>query len=411
MRSRDALRARIVAAYVLLACVVCSCFTVVAYVAIQQIENDVVDTRLKRAADQLIARYWQGLPQDLPLKVAMYHGENVPAPLRQLQPGLYELDHEALHVLVRDSRGVRFVLTDDESDFEHIVFEAYLALAAAFLACVGLAVLLGRVTASRVIAPITALARAVETGRDTHEFPSLRATDEVGVLARVLVERTEALQKLLARERWFVGDVSHELRTPLTIMLGAAEVLSARLRQHCDLLPVVERIRRTAADTTERVSALLLLSRSPESVGTPRTALLPVIRQEMERCQAYLEGKPVVLSLVTEQEVYVNARPELVGMAIGNLLRNACQFTDQGEVRVILEGARLLVEDSGAGVPIAIRDRLFERFVQSRPDPATGTGLGLAIVRRVADHLGWTISFEDRPGGGSRFILMMAHVS
>jgi len=409
MHNQGSLRRRIVAAYVLLACVVCGCFGIAAYVTIQSIENVFIDKRLARAADQLIDRHWRGLPQDLPLNISLFQGAATPVRLKQLPPGVHEIamDGQALHVFVRDDRGERFFLTDDESDFDSIELNVYVTLAAAFLVCLGLAVLLGRLTASRVIAPVTTLAQAVGQDDETRELPFVGSHDEVGVLARAFAARTEQLQRFLQRERLFVGDVSHELRTPLTIILGAAELLTARLRERPDLLAPAERIMRTAADTTERVGALLLLSRSPEMVDAPRIALAPLIRQEMDRCQSLLADKTLTLSMQASEDVHVHARPELASIAIGNLIRNACQFTEEGYVKVTLEPGRLVVEDTGTGIPSSLRERLFERFVRGSADPSTGSGLGLSIVRRVAEHLGWGIALEDRPGGGSRFILSL----
>jgi signal transduction histidine kinase len=74
-------------------------------------------------------------------------------------------------------------------------------------------------------------------------------------------------------------------------------------------------------------------------------------------------------------------------------------------VQVRLERDRLVVEDTGIGIPAALRERVFERHVRADMGSPTGSGLGLAIVRRVAQHLGWTVSLEDRAGGGTRFIL------
>lgn len=413
MRSSGSLRRRIVAAYVLLACAVCTFFAVAAYAAMMTIESRLIDRRLERAAAQVLDRYWRRLPLDVPVNVALYRDHDIPQRLRGLGPGLHEVTEGGppMQVLVRVDRGLRFVFTDDDTDFENIRLTVYQVLGAAFAACLALAVLLGRATASRVIAPVTALARAVEQDDGKRVYPFVQSGDEIGVLARAFSARTEELNRFLARERWFVGDVSHELRTPLTIMLGAAEVLCARLHERADLLATAERIRRTAADTAERVSALLLLSRAPDTVDAPRIALTPLIRHEMERCQPLLDGKAVTMTLDAPTEVHVLSRPELAAMALGNLIRNACQFTEEGHVLVALEPGRVVVEDTGVGIPDTIRERLFERFVRASADESTGSGLGLAIVRRVADHLGWDIRFEVRQGGGSRFILSWERVS
>lgn len=409
MRSFWSLRARIVAAYVLLACAVCGAFGFAAFRVIGSVEDRLIDSRLARTADRLAERRQQGRTMDLPPSVTLYSADSLPPALRGLAPGTYELPTDGISVNVlirRDSAGETFALTDNDADFESIKGDIYVVLGLAFVACLGLAVLLGRATASRVIAPVTALAQAVEADQGPQHFPLLKSTDEMGVLARAFAARTEALQKFLDRERWFVGDVSHELRTPLTVILGAAEVLQANAADRPDLAEAAGRIRRTAADTTERVGALLLLSRAPETVGAPRTALEPIIRQEMERCRPLLARKDVTMTLDSKGEVHVFGRPELAGIAIGNLIRNACQFTERGRVTVRLEAGRVVVEDTGVGIPPALKERVFDRFVRAHQDvPTGGSGLGLAIVRRVAEHLGWTVTLEEPPGGGSRFIL------
>jgi signal transduction histidine kinase len=407
MIDRWSLRHRIIAAYVLLACAVCGAFAAAALHAIGLVEERLIDQRLARTADRYADRVRQGLGMDLPPSVTLYIGDAIPAAMRSLPAGKHEVSMggATVNVLIRGEGRQTFVLSDDDADFEGIQWQLHAFLAAAFVACLGLAVMLGRWTASRVIAPLTSLAHAVAEDRLPDEFPSLDAKDEIGVLARAFAARTRALQEFLAREQWFVADVSHELRTPLTVMLGAAEVLRARLQEHADWAALADRICRTATDTGDRVSALLLLSRAPETLEMPRMPLSPIVRQEIERCQPLLQGKDVVLTFEVVDEVQLNVRSELAGTAVGNLIRNACLYTEQGSVRVRLERDRLAVEDTGSGIPAALRQRIFERHVRVGPGSPTGSGLGLAIVRRVARHLGWTVSLEDRAGGGSRFIL------
>jgi signal transduction histidine kinase len=268
-------------------------------------------------------------------------------------------------------------------------------------------VVLGYGTARRMVAPLTALADAVGNGQPT-PLPSLAANDEIGVLARALTRRTDELQRFLERERLFAGDVSHELRTPLTIMLGAAELLAAQLADRPDVLATVERLRRVAAETTGRVSALLLLSRSPEQLDAPLIDLGALVQAEIDRYCPLLKGKPVECRYEQAAPVHVAARPELAGIAVGNLLRNACQHVERGHVLVRLEADRLVVEDTGPGIPEAVRARLFERFVRGATEDGQGSGLGLSIVKRVAEHIGWTVRLETPAGGGSRFILGFA---
>jgi signal transduction histidine kinase len=134
--------------------------------------------------------------------------------------------------------------------------------------------------------------------------------------------------------------------------------------------------------------------------------LSPLVKQELERCAPLLKDKAVTTRLDVKDEVWILARPELVSIAIGNLLRNACQYTEQGTVTVSLETHCIVIEDSGVGLPESVRSRLFERFVRGHDESIAGSGLGLSIVKRVVEHLGWNIQLEDSPGGGSRFTLV-----
>lgn len=405
MRHSASLRRRIVNAYVLLALVLCACFAAIAFASVKVIEDKLIDARLVQAGDKLIDIHLKGLGNAVPGDPTVWQGGEIPSVLQVLPPGVHEvqLEGRALHVLLRDRAGQRYAIVDDESEYERVESDVWEVLAGASVICVLLALALGWLTASRVIAPVIALSKAVQTNTLDPASGPLAASDEIGVLARAFAQRTDEMQRFLLREQLFTGDVSHELRTPLTIILGAAELLGAQLRGRPELLPAVERIRRTAADTAERVSALLLLSRSPESVDAPLLDLIPLIEHEMDRCRPLLHGKPVELRLDVRHAPRVYGRSELAAIAIGNLIRNACQFTEQGEVRVLVCGDRLEVEDTGVGVPENVKARVFDRFVRGAQHDVPGAGLGLAIVRRVADHLGWQVGLESRVDGGSRF--------
>lgn len=411
MRREGSLRGRIVAAYALLAVAVCGFFAIVVFFAVQEVEKYLVQKRLASIAEWHIARQQQGVGTELPPGLAVFAGAAIPAAMRALPPGFHELaeGRRTVHVLVgAGGNGERFAAVDEISDFERIEREILRGLVAGILVSALLAALLGRMTASRVIKPVTALADAVTQDTLDERAPSIALNDEIGVLARAFAARSTELRRFLARERLFTGDVSHELRTPLTVILGAAEVLSVRLDDRPELLAIVKRIQRTAQDTTDRVGALLLLSRAPEALDAPRLALVPLVEREIERCRPLLASKPVQLVFEQREETWIFARAELVEMAIGNLLRNACQYTEQGKIEVRLKAGSLVIEDTGPGLPGSVRAQLFDRFVRGADDRESGAGLGLAIVKRIVEHLGWEVQLEDREVGGSRFVLTFA---
>ncbi len=405
----DSLRGRMVAAYVLLAVIIVGFFTGAAFFVVAKIERELIDKRLAHAAELWAADSYSAV-QSQTLDLSFFKGALIPQPLQTLSPGTHELrlNGRALHVLLGEANGERYAVVDDQSDFESIESSSYITLGIAFLGGIGLAILIGRASANRVILPLTKLASAVQSARIDGSLPGLDATDEIGVLARAIEDRTTQLSLALQRERWFTADVSHELRTPLTIMLGAAEILTSRLQDRPDLLVMTERIRRNAAETARQVGALLQLARAPENTEHVLVDLKPLIEHELERCQPLLRGKSLQLKLIAPENVIVKAIPELVTIALSNLLRNACQHTEQGTITVSLTAYHIVVEDSGAGLPEVVRVRLFDRFVRGEDDFGGGSGLGLSIVKRVTEHLGWGIQHDPGSNGGSRFTLLLS---
>jgi signal transduction histidine kinase len=411
MRADTSLRRRLVTACVFLAVVIGGVFAAAAYIIVEAVELELIEARLTRAGELLIRNTRAGIPMPPSIDLRFAVDDEIPVPLRSLKPGVHQIavDDRILETFIAEEGGTRYAVIDDISRFEHLEDVAFVSLGVAFLAGVLLALGIARASANRVIAPLTALADAVQSGNLASHSRLLDAPDEVGVLGRVLQARDAQLAEALRRERLFTADVSHELRTPLAVVLGAAEVLSSRLIERPDLRDSAERIRRTTAEMSARVNALLQLARAPEERQSTALAMRALVEREIERCRPLLEGKPVSLALHAPAEVWVEANADLVAIAVGNLLRNACHFTRHGSVRVALAPDALVVEDTGPGVPESLRNRLFEPFVRGKDAAADGAGLGLSIVKRVADHLGWLVRLEDSPQGGSRFTLAFRH--
>lgn len=411
MQVEQSLRIRVIAACVFFAVVVGGVFAAAAFVLIESVEHELIDRRLSRAMPRLMEGLRNGTAALPPMDLRFVSGAQLPAALNALAPGLHvvKVDGRVQHALIDTEGGVRFALIDDASDFARIEHVANIVLAIGFAAGILLAVGIGQRIASRVIAPVSLLARAVAEDSLARHPELLGSADEIGVLARAFDARTGELQSALSRERLFTADVSHELRTPLAVMLGAAELLVLRLAGRADLNPEIgaaaERIRRNAGDMAARVSALLQLARAPETLGREPLEMRAVVQRELDRCRPLLQGKPVHLRVDAPEPVWLRASGELAAVALDNLLRNACTFTQEGEVLVRLRPDGLEIEDTGPGVPEAVRERLFERFVRGRDDGRGGSGLGLSIVKRVAEHQGWKVRLDRRTGGGSRFTI------
>lgn len=404
---RMSLRRRFIVTYVLLTAVVCGLFATLMFFTLTTLEGRLVDDRLATQGEWLIKRFRSGQVLDTPTGLQLLQGELVSAEMQGLAQGFHEWvrDGKALHMLVRDEGGNRFIILDEQSGLVAVEEIVLIALVGGVVVTLLMAIILGYLTVNPVVAPLTDLARAIQQEVPPHDLPSLDETDEIGVLARAFAQRAGALEQFLERERRFTGDVSHELRTPLTVIVGASEVLATHALRDPGLRGISERIARAAGDATERITALLLLARAPQALDAPRTALAPLMRREIERCAPLLSSKPVRLQTNIDDATFAFARPELVSMVISNLVRNACQYTEHGTIAISLSANAIHVEDTGPGLPPSIQMRPFTRFTRGPAELSSGVGLGLSIAERCVAHLGWTLVMEDLVDGGTRATL------
>lgn len=296
------------------------------------------------------------------------------------------------------------------------------ALRVAVVLSLLIAAIFSQLSSRQITKPLLHLKNAVET--DHQNLTQLtHLPSEVGVLARAIDEKNHKLEQYLKREQLFTGDVSHELRTPLTIIMGASEVLTSQLQNDSHLSEFANRISNTAKETSEIITALLLLSRAPEKLDTPQTSINSIAVSEVERLTYLLRHKAVPCTVSAEKEFAAYVRPELLKMALGNLIKNAFQYTDEGEVIISIDAEKITVTDTGLGIPEALMPLLYERFERleqsnkstSLPTDVSqehtagykveGTGLGLSIVQRIMAHMDWQLTHQANASGGSTFII------
>ena len=236
----------------------------------------------------------------------------------------------------------------------------------------------------------------------------------------------EALEVALAAEARasaaksrFLAAASHDLRQPLhSLRLFATTLAGHALERRPRRL--VGMIEASVTALQELFDAILDISRL--DAGTLVAELSHV---ELDDTLARLEmrfGPPARergLAFVIERSgVVVRTDPVLFERLLANLLDNAVRYTDAGEVRVAVIGedengassgrVRVDVVDTGRGIPVADRERVFEEFVQldnPERDRSQGIGLGLSIVGRVSALLDVRLALAGEDGGGTRVTL------
>jgi len=258
----------------------------------------------------------------------------------------------------------------------------------------------------RALGPVEAIRRelaAITASQDlARRVPEPDARDEVARLARTTNETLAALEASVDRQRRFVADASHELRSPIASLRTQLEVAAAH-PELLDLDGAVEdtvRLQHLAAD-------LLLLARLDAG---ERPHLTPVDLTALARETA--SGRTGVRTDTAPGVEVPGSRGQLTRL-LANLLDNAARHARTGvEVTVRREGADavLTVADDGPGVPLADRERIFERFVRlddARSRDDGGAGLGLAIARDIAVRHGGSLSVGEGPEGGAVFELRL----
>jgi PAS domain S-box-containing protein len=228
-------------------------------------------------------------------------------------------------------------------------------------------------------------------------------------------ERREA-ERLRAEDEMkttFLQAVSHDLRTPLAAILGLSVTLERDdvTLDREETRDLARRITANARKLDGIVSDFLDLERLRRGLAVPRTARvdLGALIRELVANSELVAGRRLALEVAP---LTIEADPAMVERVVENLLGNAVKHTP-GDARIWVrleredEGALLVVEDDGPGVPPGLREAMFEPYRQG-DDSAAGSGVGLALVRRFAELHGGTAWVQPRAGGGSSFRVRLA---
>lgn len=420
MTRSTGLRAKLGIAFILQAAAV-SCGAILGVYAAAAILQDVL---IKRALDEESQHYWSVLhehpahpePNTYNMRGHLLREgqpvEILPEDLRTLQPGYHTLRREGARPLVYVSDGElgRLYLIFDQEQVGRLAVWFGMVPLTLVLLLVYLATWLTYRLSRRAISPVIWLATTVRA-LDPRK-PDLSALSpeqmppdvegETEVLADALRAFAERQTELIERERTFTRDASHELRSPLTVIKIASEVLASDGELDDFERRNVERIRRASRDMEALIEAFLILARDSAS-GMPSEDFLleTVAREEAERAEPLLRDKPVELQVLAQGSCMVHAPPKVAGVVIGNLLRNACTYTEQGRVQLELRCGEVVIRDTGPGIAPDELGRIFQPFYRASGAAPGGHGVGLNIVRRLCDRFGWQVSLDSQLGQGT----------
>lgn len=235
-------------------------------------------------------------------------------------------------------------------------------------------------------------------------------------LQALVGERTSRLEQANRELDAFTSAVSHDLRGPVRAIAGFSALLAQRHAGRLDPhgRELLEEVRRAAARMGDLIEDLLDLSRADRTVPTSVPVDVSAMARDILRAEADRTPNRHVHCDV-EDDLVVHGDPDLLRMALENLLANAWKFTSRTqEPRISVSKRRegeevvLCVQDNGAGFDMADAGRLFQPFQRlHRRSEYDGTGIGLATVRRIIERHGGRIWVQAKPGAGAAFYLTL----
>ena len=308
-----------------------------------------------------------------------------------------------------------YAVWDRHHDFRIVVSEDYglrnrlvrsIALRVVSPLGLGLPVLLVLIWLSirRGLWPLGRLAQEIESRKSDSLLPldEVQVPDEVRPLVGALNHLLERVGNSLEGERRFTANAAHELRTPLAAIQAQAYLVRTA-ESEAERQDAAAQLQRGIDRAIRLVGQMLTMARLD-----PQQALPEVHPMDLKEVAESVCVVLAPLALQRSQTLELHVEPglpplqgnaDMVSMLISNLVDNAVRYTQAGgHIRVDVcseeKNLCLRVEDDGPGIPLHLRERVFERFYRVANAEQAGTGLGLAICQRIAALHGATIRLQ-----------------
>lgn len=305
-------------------------------------------------------------------------------------------------IMLEDGNVLRVSRTVDNVFPMFISVLPYIMVIAVIMIC--FATLLARWQTSRLIRPINEL--------DLNEPLKNEVYEELRPLLERIDHQNKEKDAVAQMRKEFSANVSHELKTPLTSISGYAEIMKNGLVRPEDMPGFSERIYKEASRLITLVEDIIKLSRLDEErveIEKEDVDLYELTREVCSRLSLQAEKMKVRIEVTGEPVIYNGVRPVLQEM-IYNICANGIKYNKEcGKLDVwvgnTLSGKKVIVRDTGIGIPEEDIDRIFERFYRvdkSHSKQSGGTGLGLSIVKHGAMLHQAEVQVESELGKGTK---------
>ncbi|CAM5184307.1 Adaptive-response sensory-kinase SasA [Castellaniella defragrans] len=360
--------------------------------------------RLRNHDDDSQVVVWPLMPDSPPLTVRKDHRVALPLP-NDLGDGRYTLalGHETYRVIVRkNDQGQRIAVAQETHFRDRIATRGALRTVAPFLLFVPILVLIVVLLVRGMFRPVTTLAAGIDGRgeRDLSPIDDAHLLTEVRPFVRAIDRLLARVRQAMEAQRRFVADAAHELRSPMTALSLQAERLTqtdmpaAAQARLAELRSGIERVRNLLNQLLALAHAQSAAEHAPSVVSIQQT-----YRRALEGLMLQAEARHIDIGLEGNEDAQIVVDELALATVIKNLVDNAIRYTPEGG-RVDLSVTRepdaitLHVADTGPGIALTERERVFDPFYRTLGSGQTGSGLGLAIVRTLVKRLGAEITLD-----------------
>ncbi|MEO8004647.1 MAG: PAS domain S-box protein [Betaproteobacteria bacterium] len=253
-------------------------------------------------------------------------------------------------------------------------------------------------------------------------FAAARDVTERKLLDHALEEAKEAAEASNRAKSVFLSTMSHEIRTPMNGVLGMLELLGLTTLDAAQvaMLEAVRESGKTLQRTIDDILDFSKMEAGKLEVRPEAASIAEAIEAVRNTYAEIASGKGLLFKCSVDPKISpaVMVDPIRLRQILNNLVSNALKFTETGSIGIRVElvaqgereeRLRFHVQDSGIGISLHDRARLFQPFVQVEGESrAGGTGLGLTICQRLATLMGGSIEMMSEPGTGTTVILELA---
>ncbi len=207
-------------------------------------------------------------------------------------------------------------------------------------------------------------------------------------------------------QKQFIEDAAHELRTPLTALNLQVEIVSRSTDKH-EISDAILNLKQGIKRSSHLVEQLLTLARQQHLIKQTYfevVDLAEIAKDVIEEFVPIANSKRIEFEMDSKGTSHINGNQDSLRTMIVNLVDNSIRYTPGGgtvkiKISTVANKCILEIIDSGSGIPLADRDRVFDRFFRGLGNRTIGSGLGLAIVKNIADTHQATIQLDEGANG------------